>query len=144
MSKKTPIKFWIVELYDPEAEMDYEQSDNKETLYFRTEKEARKAMTEHTEKYMPAKDNHVLDTLWNTYRQWTPFDPQTGEPNKKPDEPPKHDTLPLYKWEEEEKQIGTVFNSLAESIGYDNLSRTYNETTWGGGFFACARPHIIE
>ena len=137
MSKKTKIQFWIVTLYDPTAEMEYEQYENTSTHYVRTEKEAKKMLINHTIEYMPKQEDSRLDAEWKLYNSWTPFDPQTGEANKKPVKPEAHKTLPLFDFKQQESNgnllkdnYATFLNDLSQTIGYDSLAVSYNEGVW--------------
>ncbi len=137
MSKKTKIQFWIVTLYDPTAEMEYEQYENTEIHYVRTEKEAKKMLIDHTIEYMPTQENPRLDAEWKLYNQWTPFDPQTGKANKKPVKPEAHKTLPLFEFKQLESNgnllkntYATFLNELSQTIGYDKLDMNYNDAVW--------------
>ena len=137
MSKKTKIQFWIVTLFDPTAEMEYEQYESTELHYVRTEKEAKKLLIDHTIEYMPKQANPRLDEEWKIYNNWTPFDPQTGYANKKPKQPEAHTTLPLFEFKQREcmgdllkDNYATFLNELSQTIGYDNLDMNYNDGTW--------------
>ena len=154
MSKKEKIQFWIVTLYDPTAEMEYEQYESTSTHYVRTEKEAKKMLINHTIEYMPKQANSSLDADWKAYNDWTPFDPQTGKANKKPKQPEPYTTLPLFELKqigvgeglaENDEVYGTFLNELSQTIGYDNLDMSYNDGTWEQDDpIAVMRLHTIE
>ena len=150
MSKKKPIEFWIVELYDPTAEMEYEEYENLSRHYVRTEKEARSLIENHTIEHMPKETDTALDAAWKAYKEWTPFDPQTGEPNTPIAQPKNYEAKPLFKWKETpyhkypEGTIGTVINSMAQAIGADNIDENWNEGIWEDEYFASAHLHTIE
>lgn len=137
MSKKNKIQFWIVTLFDPTTEMEYEQYESTSTHYVRTEKEAKKLLIDHTIKYMPKQENRSLDAEWQIYNNWTPFDPQTGKANKKPKKPESYETLPLFDFVQREvngnllkDNYATFLNELSQTIGYDKLDMNYNDGTW--------------
>jgi hypothetical protein len=152
MSKKTKIQFWIVTLFDPTAEMEYEQYESTSTHYVRTEKEAKKLLIDHTIEYMPKQANPRLDAEWKLYNQWTPFDPQTGKANKKPKQPEPYTTLPLFEFKQRESNgnllkdnYATFLNELSQTIGYDNLDMNYNDGTWSQDEpFGIMALHTIE
>ena len=152
MSKKAKIQFWIVTLYDPTAEMEYEQYEGMELRYVRTMEEAKDLVIKHTLEYMPKQDDFALDKEWEAYRQWTPFNPQTGEPNEPLPQPSDYKTMPLYDFTERISNSGeatggfeTKLNDLALKIGYDDIGMTYNEETWGQNDpIATMHLHTIE
>ena len=137
MTKAKKIQFWIVKTYDPTAEMHYEKYEGFNIQYVRTKEEAKKLVIDHTIQFMPEESDAELDAAWKAYREWTPFNPQTGEPNKPIPQPKKHNTLPLYDFsaihlEGCKEAYTTRLNDLAHKIGYDNLDISYNEDTWDG------------
>jgi len=152
MSKKEPIKFWIVTLFDPTAEMEYEQYESTSTHYVRTEKEAKKLLIDHTIEYMPKQADPSLDAEWKIFENWTPFDPQTGKANKKPKQPEFYKTLPLFEFKQREcmgkllkDNYATFLNDLSQTIGYDNLDMNYNDGTWSQDEpFGIMSLHTIE
>ena len=152
MSKKAKIQFWIVTLYDPTAEMEYEQYENMQDIYVRTEEEAKELVIQHTLDYMPKETDSALDAAWKAYNEWTPFDPQTGQPNEPLPKPDQYKTLPLYDFSERISASGeptgtfeTKLNELAMKIGYQELDYRYNEETWARDSpIASMRLHTIE
>jgi hypothetical protein len=150
--KKIKIQFWIVKLFDPTAEMEYEQYESTSIHYVRTEKEAKKLLIDHTIEYMPTQENASLDAEWKLYNSWTPFDPQTGKANKKPVKPEDHKTFPLFEFKQLESNgnllkdnYGTFLNELSQTIGYDKLDMHYNDGTWSQDEpFGSMYLHTIE